>query len=66
MTALLTRLRPSSSHGLRIRLPHRGPRTLLDGRNVFAVFAEAQERLATRSEIDSLQALYVAVKARSV
>jgi len=53
MTELLTRLRQMSRHSARVRLSHRISASTSEARTVFA---EAQERLATGSEIEALQA----------
>lgn len=50
MTALLERMRPLTRHPLRIRLPRRAPRIRTGS------LLEADERLATVSEIAGLRA----------
>jgi len=55
MTALMTRLRPSSSRGLRVRLSHRRARSVF---SAAAPYSEAAERLATKTEIELLWAGY--------
>ncbi len=65
MTALMTRLRPSSSRGLRVRLSHRRARSVSSAAAPYseapyseAPSSEATERLATRTEIELLWAGY--------
>ncbi|MDQ2738034.1 MAG: hypothetical protein M3Y35_05310 [Actinomycetota bacterium] len=60
MTALMTRLRPSSSRGLRVRLSHRRERPVSSAAAPYseAPSSEATERLATRTEVEFLWAGY--------